>query len=46
MFVCIYAGILGDKIMADRLMYVPNEDTQNYTFFKLQLVDETYGLST
>ena len=28
-------GILRDKTMADRLMYIPNDDTQNYPFFSL-----------
>ena len=23
--------------MADKLMYIPNDDTQNYTFCKLQI---------
>ncbi len=32
--------------MADKLFYVPNDVTQNYLFFRLQLVDETLGHST
>ena len=28
-----------DKTIADKLMYVPNDDTQNYSFCRLQLVD-------
>ncbi len=29
--------------MTDELMYIPNDDTQNYSFCKLQLVVETFG---
>ena len=25
-------GIYGDKTMADKWIYIPNEDTQNYPF--------------
>ena len=32
--------------MTDRLMYIPNEDTQNCPFWRLQLVVETFGHST
>ena len=31
--------------MADKLMYIPNYDTQNYLLCKLQLVVETFGNS-
>ena len=31
--------------MADKLMYIPNEDTQNILFYRLQLV-ETFRHST
>ena len=31
-----------DKTMVDTLMYIPNDDTQNYTFCKLQLVVEMF----
>ena len=31
--------------MADNLMYIPNDNTQNYPFFILQLVVETLGLN-
>ena len=27
--------------MADKVMYIPNDDTQNYPFCRLQLVVET-----
>ena len=37
---------LRDKTMADDLMYIPNDATQNYPFCRLQLVDETFGHST
>ena len=30
-----------DKTMADKLKYIPNDDTQNYHFCRLQLVVET-----
>ena len=29
--------------MADKLMYIPNYDTHNYPFCRLQLVVETFG---
>ena len=32
--------------MADKFMYISNIDTQNYPFWRLQLVDETYRNST
>ena len=32
--------------MADLLMYIPNEDTQNYPFCRLQLVIKTVELNT
>ena len=28
--------ILRDKTMADKLIYIPNDDTQNYPFCRLQ----------
>ena len=28
-----------DKKMADKLMYIPKDDTQNYPLYKLQLVE-------
>ena len=34
--------ILRDKTMADKLMYISNNDTQNNTFFRLKLVVETF----
>ena len=30
--------------MADKLMYIPNNDTQNYLFYTLKLVVETLNL--
>ena len=30
--------------MADKLMYIPNDDTQNYPLCRLPLVVETFGL--
>ena len=32
--------------MVDKLMYNPDDDTQNYPFYGLQLVVETFGHST
>ena len=32
--------------MADRLMYIPNNDAQNNHFCRLQLIVETFGQST
>ena len=34
------------KTMADKLIFIPNEDTQNYSFCSLQLVVEKLGHST
>ena len=33
-------GIYRDKTMSDKLIYIPNDNTQNYPFFRLQLVVE------
>ena len=30
-----------DKTIADKLMYIPNDDTQNYPISKLKLVEVT-----
>ena len=32
--------------MADKFMYIPNDETQNYPFCRLQLVVKTFGHST
>ncbi len=32
--------------MTDKLMYIPNDDTQNYPFSRLQLLVQTFGHST
>ena len=29
--------------MTDNLMYIPNDDTQNYPLYRLQLVVEMFG---
>ena len=29
--------------MADKLMYIPNDDKTNYTFCRIKLVVETFG---
>ena len=34
-----------DKTMAHKLMYIPNDATQNYLFCRLELVVETSGHS-
>ena len=34
----IVSGILRDKTIADKLMYIPNDDIQNYPFFRILLV--------
>ena len=34
-----------DKTMADKWMYIPSHDKQNYPFCRLQFVDETFGHS-
>ena len=39
-------GILRNKTMADKLLYIPNYDTQNEPFCILQFVVETFGNST
>ena len=31
--------------MTDKLMYTPNDDTQNYSFFRLQFFVEAFGHS-
>ena len=43
---CLSSGIKWDKTMANKLMYTPNDDTQNYPFSRLQLEVETFGHST
>ena len=40
------AGIYRDKTMADTLMYILNDDTQNYTFCRSKLVVEPFEHST
>ena len=35
-----------DKTMADELMYIPNDNTQNHHFFRIQLVIETFEYAT
>ena len=42
-------ALTGTAIMdktAYKFMYISNDDTQNYPFFRLQLVVETFGHST
>ena len=39
-------GILRYKTMANKLMYIPNDDTQNYLFCRLQYMVGTFGQST
>ena len=42
----IKAGIWRDKTMVDKLMYIPNDDTQNNLFYRLKLVVEKIENST
>ena len=35
-------GISRDKTMDDKLIYIPNDDKQNYSFFILQLLVEKF----
>ena len=42
---CLSAGIQRDKTMANKLMHIPNNDSQNYPFCRLQLAIKTLGLS-
>ena len=35
-----------DRTMADKLMYIPNDDTQNFPFFILKLVVEMFEHKT
>ena len=37
-----FQGIQRDKTIANKLMYIPNEDTQNYLLCRLKLVVETF----
>ena len=39
----LLSGILRDKTINDKFMYIPNNDIQNYPFYTLQIVDETFG---
>ena len=41
-----FAGIWRYKTMADKLMYIPNYDTQNYPFCRFKLVAEAFEHST
>ena len=44
----LQTGIVANfyKTMTDKLMYILNDDTQNYPFYKLQLVVETFRLNS
>ena len=39
-------GSKGDGTMADKIMYIPNDDKQTYPFRRLKLVVETFKHST
>ena len=39
---CLFEGIEREKTMADKLMYIPNDDTEYYPFCRLKLVVETF----
>ena len=43
MIVIAITGILIDKTMADKLICIPNDDKQDYTFCRLQLGVEMFG---
>ena len=36
-------GYRPGSAIVDKLMYILNDETQNYPFFRLQLVFETFG---
>ena len=40
-----FSVIYRNKTVADKLMFIPNDDIQNYPFCRLQLVVETLGHS-
>ena len=40
------SGIKRNKTVADKLMYIPNDDTQNYYFYRSELVVEPFKHST
>ena len=42
----VFSGILMDKTIGDKLMYIPNDDTQNYPFCSLKLLLEMFKHST
>ena len=46
MFVLVVSGIKRDNTMSDKIVYIPNDDIQEHPFCRLQLVVETFGLST
>ena len=37
--------VIKGQSMTDALMYIPNDDTQNYFYCRLQLVVKTFGHS-
>ena len=45
-YINIGKGIETYKTIAIKLMYIPNINSQNYPFYGLQLVVETFGHST
>ena len=36
------AGILGDRIMVEKLMFIRNDEKKNYFFFRSKLLQTTY----
>ena len=38
--------IYREQTMADKCMYISDDDTENYPFCRLQLMVETFGNST
>ena len=39
----LLSRILQDKTMSDKLMYITNDDTQNYPYRRLQFEIEKFG---
>ena len=37
----VVAGILRDKTMDDKLIYIPIDDKLNYTFYRLELIEDS-----
>ena len=42
----VWLRTCSNSAMADKLMYIPNNDKQNYPFCRLQILVEMFGHST